>query len=63
MILLLFNSQLLRKLFYINTVGLIYTLITCNCIYIYNQLAVYSMNGKANFHIDLNKYLLSIIDS
>ena len=64
MILFLFKSQLLRKLFYIiNTVGFIFFLITCNCFYIHNQIAVDSVNEKANLHIDLdfNKYLLGSI--
>ena len=66
--LFLFKSQLLRKLFYIiNNVGLICMLITCNCIYIYNQTAVYSVNRNTNLYIDLKRfdfseYLLDIID-
>ena len=40
---ILFKSHLLRKLFYIiNSVGLIYILITCNCISKYNQVAINS---------------------
>ena len=58
MILSLFKSQLLGNLFYIiNIVGLIYTL-TCNCIYIDKQIAVYSVNGKANLQIDLRSLIL-----
>ena len=29
-----------------------------NCIYIYNQIAVYSVSGKANLHIDLKNLIL-----
>ena len=59
MILFLSKPQLVIKLFsIINTVGFIYILITCNCIYIYNKIAIYSMNGKANLHIDLKNVIL-----
>ena len=41
---ILFKSQLLIKLFYIiDNFGLICLLITCNCIYIYNQIVVNSV--------------------
>ena len=33
-------------------------LITCNSIYIYDQIAVNSVNGKANLHIDLKHLIL-----
>ena len=65
---ILFKSQLLRKWFYfINIAGLIYRRKTYNCIYIYNQIGVYSVNGRYNLpihlkKIDSNKYLLDIID-
>ena len=52
--LLLFKSQLLRKLYnIINAVNLIYIIITCNYIYICNQIAVYRVNEKANLHMVL----------
>ena len=46
-----FFTSITKKNIYINAVDLIYTLITCNCIYIYNQITVFSVNGKANLHI------------
>ena len=52
-------------MFYItNTFGLIYLRITCNFTCIYDQIAVYNVNEKANVHIDLNfnKYLFGFID-
>ena len=36
-----------------NAVGLIYVQTSLNCIYIYNQIAVYNMKVMANLHIDL----------
>ena len=42
----------------INTVGLIYILIAWNCIYIYNEIVIYSLNRKANLHIDPNNLIL-----
>ena len=59
------KSQLLELFYVINTAGLMYILITCNSIYIYNQIAVYSVKGKVNLHIapkDFVKYFLGIID-
>ena len=39
-------------------VGHIYILITCNFVYIYNKIEVYSVNGKANLHIDIRNLIL-----
>ena len=39
-------------------VGHINILITCNCIYIYNKIAVYSVSGKANLYIDIKDLIL-----
>ena len=59
MILFLFKPQILIKLFdIINTVDHMYILIRCNCIYIYNEIAVYSVSGKANLHIDITNVIL-----
>ena len=54
-----FSMILLRKLFYIfNSFVLIYILVTCNCIYIYNQIVVFSVNKKTNLFIDLKNLIL-----
>ena len=42
----------MKLAYLIDTIDLIYEVITCNFIYIYNQKAVYIMNGKLNGHID-----------
>ena len=48
----IFKSHLLEKCFYIiNTVSLIYILVTCICHYLYNPIAVHSVNRKANFDL------------
>ena len=45
-------------MFYIiSTVGLTYILIICNCIYIHTETAIYSVNEKANLHINLKKLI------
>ena len=57
---ILFKSESLTRLLYImNTVGLIYILITSNCIYTNNQISVYNVNKKVNLYIDLRN-LISI---
>ena len=38
---------------FINTVDLNYIVMICKWIYIYNQMAVYSVNRKANLDVDL----------
>ena len=53
------NLQLFIKLFYIiNTVDHIHMKMICNCIYIYEKLAVYGVNGKTNLHIDIRNLIL-----
>ena len=42
----------------INAVGILYILITGNCIYISNQIAVCIVNRKDNLHIDLKNLIL-----
>ena len=51
---ILLNFQLWRKLFsIINIVGFNYIVLTCYYTYIYNQKAIFNVNGKTNLHIDL----------
>ena len=39
-----------------NTLGLLYILITSTCIYIFNQIEVYKVNRETNMNIDLEKF-------
>ena len=48
------SISVFKKMIYIiNAVRLNYKLITYSCIYTYNEIAVYRVNGKANLPIDL----------
>ena len=58
LILFSINSNYKKSFYFIYTVDLTYIQISCNCIYIYNQIRVYRVHRKANLHIDLKNLIL-----